>query len=481
MPHYVDESTQTDTACTPSSINCPTPEFEVGDEVTKAKLPYRTESSIGRAIFSWEEDREENISYNHHTQPMTFIVQARCYDEEDGRWCYMGRASPRFCSVELDNVGVWAWNWETAKPKFKVDQAVRIKLGDEVLPAKITSIDWLPQGMHYDVDLGLAEFPKEEAEVIGHKDQSTEIYRIGRNGIFFSGPCDYKVEQDEVSVLGLNVSYSDLPEDAVIDTRARVPLCLTPAAQDAKNQKEDVLLPRPRCSWSHMPQGSTVPPPDQIFDEGEVAVVHSYHGAFASVSIYGDANTYRGTYSFGKFLCPSYRDLWNTWRCCFELFDLTSTDDKDIELHADRQEWLCEGEKVQPLVSYGLLKTGFRYETLYHAGDAVIAAFRDGSRIESRVQRVALKVESGKLHEFYDLVSEEGRFERIPGNCAVKPYYGYDYEMGIIGAYWSIQNFKHQMKRWHAGEQHYEPQPDRDFVHTDIAILSCAGEEAMEN
>lgn len=97
-------------------------------------------------------------------------------------------------------------------------------------------------------------------------------------------------------------------------------------------------------------------------------------------------------------------------------------DEAKTELDADRQEWLCGGEKVAPLVSFGLHKTCFLHRTLYHAGDAEIAAFRNGARVESRVQRVTMKVESGTLHKFYDLISEEGRFERIPGNCVVQPH-----------------------------------------------------------
>lgn len=81
------DDVHTDSGATmPSSKHPPIPDVNVGDEVTKANLQFRVESSIGR-MFTWQENYEENIHYHDWTLPMTFIVQARYYDEKEGRSC----------------------------------------------------------------------------------------------------------------------------------------------------------------------------------------------------------------------------------------------------------------------------------------------------------------------------------------------------------------------------------------------------------
>lgn len=221
------------------------------------------------------------------------------------------------CNWTTSESGHGTGRWQSLS--LKVDQAVRVDLSDEVLPAEITSIDWLPDGIYYDIDLGLAEFAEEETEVAGHENMSIKIYKVRRRGLVFLGAYDYTVDRGGVSVLGLNISCSGVPQYTVAEIRHPVPLRLArnssanvprmstaQGAQNAKDQKMEDLFSSASSSRSHIPQGMTVPPPNPAFKEGEAVVVRDYRGYIGPDEI-GDRYTYCGTYSFGRVVCPSFR------------------------------------------------------------------------------------------------------------------------------------------------------------------------------
>ena len=401
MTPEVHGDTKTNGQDSTSSPCRPKPKFNIGDEVTKKKLSYRVENKD--SLF-FDSDSYEPAWSREHECSLTFIIKIRCYDEETGQWCYMGRAKPRMQLVRVQNFGVWAWEWEVAQPVFNDDQLVKVDLANELLRAKIKSTEWRPKGVFYEVNLGVAEFAEEEVKYLEDRYNASsrgaeKIYEVTRKGCTFWGPEEWREDRGGSTICGLDLSYSGLPEDSIMAYDDYSPIMMdeaSPTAYETDHLKVSITGTSKPVSADSEPVGAELNN-DFLLKRPKTMnplIEELAAGAWSPKLEMGElilACFDGNKVSFGRVVAGVLEKQWRSVRYCVELFDVASRSDSEVLLDADRQELVQSGQSINPLVRYGVVKTGYTRSPAIHAGDVVTVHPRGGTRSKCRVKRVTLE------------------------------------------------------------------------------------------
>ena len=177
-------------------------------------------------------------------------------------------------------------------------------------------------------------------------------------------------------------------------------------------------LPRPRTSFvdDHDPENSELPP--RRWFEGDFVFCRTEEGHEA----------YAKVISCHYFSEDQHRfrfDATLRWQYCVEICHVLHQGKTSVELDVDRQEWLCEGVKIQPHIRPGLVKVVFcrnLHDTALSAGESVRVLLPPGERIRCHIRRATWPrpVHDGiEFSAMYEVVDPEVKVYRVTEQAIV--------------------------------------------------------------
>ena len=355
-------------------------------------------------------------------------------------------------------------------------QIVQVRLGTEIAKAEVLDRYCCQDQVVYKLGLGVVEFPSLELIQNPSNDpwHSGIVFEAQHYGHKIIGDVVFHVVRDNLTWTGLLAYVPDIPEGDLVRCESEINITKEPLRFSELGEPfytyiggrlttspgcfaADKLLLRPRSLISSVARG--LQHPERLWNDGEFAVRECGKGLEFVRLFSGSPST----------------NIWHPWDYSFEVCHVTHNGRVGISLDADRQEWLFDGQIVQPQIDFGLLKGGsLRFEAFhprFRAGDRINIQDRRGRDVSCFVRRATILPAKSHRQITYDagqqivatnldLIDEEGKTYRAEDDSIYGPAEAFDHANGMIVA---NQTVAQQQGRWYSETQNV-PRP------ADVAI-----------
>ena len=446
----VDDRSPTDA---PKAIlSRPQPKYAVGDMITKQVLKYEHDSEWG---------------YSKEEYDVVFSVQFRHYDEQSGDWYYVGRPTQGVANHIGIPFGVWAWEWETRAPTFSRGEAVEVNLDFQKVVAQVKSWKPLRDGVYYDLDVGVTQFPQSDVQDVSEDDFADDSeddrcenppdgLKVKRAGYDISySPLWQETSSDRI-VSGVKARLLNISEEMLSRVNAKLTTCKQ-QRQTANSQlmlsvssetTPDLPIPRPSSSDPTSNSASIETRPMRMYQDGDLACC-SFSKGFADGSCHGFVRIISGHFDDTRrawFYC--FTGLWPTRR-------YSSHEDVWLALDDDRQILSGPGAFFSHdacTMIQGSWESSFKQSPL-HAGDEGTVFFRDRDDARCMIRQSNIKIKDPSMGPFniHELVTADGQVETFYDNYILAGGEEFDKATGDINV--AGEDTRHPWFSWAHGSR----------------------------